>query len=318
MKLNPVVAALVLLAMAWSCNKDNGPDGDITPPRLLSEVAVENDTDIRAYLQTHFYNYEEFANPPAGFNFQIKLDTIAGDNAGKTPLIDQVETKTFTVSSTAFLGLEEEDDILHKYYILKVREGAGGQPTVADSTFLRFEGSLLDGSVFDSTSSFNWTYLPGFLTGFYNGVASFKVGNNIIVNNDGTTSIENTGLGLVIFPSGMGYFNSPPTVLIGAYDPLIFKLDVGLYVENTDFDNDGIPSIMEDLNGNGNLNDDNTDFDFERRGFIPPTPNHADPDDDGDGIPTRDEIIINPDGSITFPDTNGNGIPSYLDDKDDN
>lgn len=308
-----LVFPLLLTAVLVACKKDDGISGTVTPPRLLSEVAVENDVAIRAYLQTHFYNYEEFANPPAGFDFTIKLDTIAGDNAGKTPLIDQVETKTFNVSSAAFLGLEEENNILHKYYVLKAREGEGEQPTVADSTFVRFEGSLLDGSVFDSTTSFNWVYLPGFLTGFYNGVASFKVGDNILVNTDGTTSIENTGLGLVIFPSGMGYFNSPPTVLIGAYNPLIFKLDVGLYVKDTDFDNDGIPSIMEDLNGNGNLNDDNTDADQERRRFIPFTPNHADPDDDGDGIPTRDEIIINPDGSITFPDTRGNGIPDYLD-----
>ncbi len=316
MKMNQILAALVLMAMICSCNKDNGPDGDITPPRLLSEVAVENDAQIKEYLQTHFYNYEEFTNPPAGFDFKIRLDTIAGENAAKTALIAQVEPRTFNVSSTAFLGLTEEKNISHTYYVLKAREGAGGQPTVADSTFVRFEGSLLDGSVFDSTSSFNWLYLPGFLSGFYNGVASFKVGNDIIVNNDGTTSIENTGLGLVIFPSGMGYFNSPPTTNIGAYDPLIFKLDVGLYVEDTDFDNDGIPSIMEDLDGDGNLNNDNTDSSEEQKRFIQQIPNHADSDDDGDGFPTRDEIIINPDGSITFPDTNGNGIPNYLDDKD--
>ena len=31
----------------------------------------------------------------------------------------------------------------------------------------------------------------------------------------------------------------------------------------------------------------------------------------GDG--PREEIIINADGTITFPDSNGNGIPDYLD-----
>ncbi len=38
-----------------------------------------------------------------------------------------------------------------------------------------------------------------------------------------------------------------------------------------------------------------------------------DPDDDGDGRPTRDEIIINEYGTITFPDTDGDGIPDHLD-----
>ncbi len=47
--------------------------------------------------------------------------------------------------------------------------------------------------------------------------------------------------------------------------------------------------------------------------FSKPLANHADSDDDNDGIPTLEEIIINEDGSITFPDTDGDGIPDYLD-----
>ena len=42
-------------------------------------------------------------------------------------------------------------------------------------------------------------------------------------------------------------------------------------------------------------------------------PNFLDPDDDGDGKRTRDEIVIGADGSLSFPDSNGNGIPDYLD-----
>ena len=51
------------------------------------------------------------------------------------------------------------------------------------------------------------------------------------------------------------------------------------------------------------------DYDTDEDGL----PNYSDPDDDGDGKPTRDEIIINEDGSIEFPDSNGNGTPDYLD-----
>ena len=71
---------------------------------------------------------------------------------------------------------------------------------------------------------------------------------------------------------------------------------------------------MEDVDGNGRLNNDNTDLAAEQKttsfNFFP---NYLDADDDGDGTPTIDEIVINADGSITFPDADGDGIPDYLD-----
>ncbi|GAK93028.1 hypothetical protein JCM19298_3516 [Nonlabens ulvanivorans] len=79
----------------------------------------------------------------------------------------------------------------------------------------------------------------------------------------------------------------------------------------TDTDNDGIPDLSEDLNGNGNLNDDDTDGDG--------IPNYQDDDDDGDGVPTAIEISAT--GyrieNIPFLDTDGDGIENYLDDDDD-
>lgn len=79
----------------------------------------------------------------------------------------------------------------------------------------------------------------------------------------------------------------------------------------TDTDNDGIPDLSEDLNGNGNLNDDDTDGDG--------IPNYQDGDDDGDGVPTAIEISAT--GyrieNVPFLDTDGDGIENYLDDDDD-
>ena len=72
-----------------------------------------------------------------------------------------------------------------------------------------------------------------------------------------------------------------------------------------DQDNDGIPSIIEDLNNNGLEEDDDTDADG--------LPNYVDADDDNDGRPTADEIEIDADGNITYPDSDGDGIVDYLD-----
>jgi hypothetical protein len=76
-------------------------------------------------------------------------------------------------------------------------------------------------------------------------------------------------------------------------------------------DNDGIPAHLEDINGNGNLDDDDTDGDG--------IPNYLDPDDDGDNVLTKDENPDpNGDGVLNdAQDTDGDGIPDYLDNDDD-
>ena len=70
---------------------------------------------------------------------------------------------------------------------------------------------------------------------------------------------------------------------------------------------------MEDLDGNGYLFDDNTDLDSERNAGVLPLADFRDSDDDDDGIPTRDEIEIDANGNITFPDSDGDGTPDYRD-----
>lgn len=80
----------------------------------------------------------------------------------------------------------------------------------------------------------------------------------------------------------------------------------------TEDDNDGIPAALEDINGNGNLDDDDTDEDG--------IPNYLDVDDDGDNVLTVNEKPDpNDDGDISDAlDTDGDGIPNYLDNDDDN
>ncbi|MDO7173649.1 hypothetical protein [Mariniflexile sp. AS56] len=79
----------------------------------------------------------------------------------------------------------------------------------------------------------------------------------------------------------------------------------------TEDDNDGIAAELEDINGNGDLTDDDTDGDG--------IPNYLDEDDDGDNVLTKNEKPDpNSDGDLSDAlDTDLDGIPNYLDDDDD-
>ncbi|WP_343488390.1 hypothetical protein [Allomuricauda sp. d1] len=311
---------LVLLAVLLSqacANDDDGLGGTVVPPRLLTEVSAEDDAEIQDFLRTHTYNYEEFENPPADFDFKIRIDTLAGDNADKTPLSDLVQSEVVNVSSIQFPLIEEENDVPHTFYYLSAKEGEGLNPTTADSVLVKYEGMVLNGAPFDASTSFTWFNQASNIRGFANGIAKFRTGTTggIIENPDGTTDFTNSGVGLIIMPSGLGYFNgNGGSNLISAYSSLIFQVNVGLTIVDTDTDQDGIPNRLEDLNGNDYFFDDNTDSQVEASAGFPATANFRDSDDDGDGIPTREEIS-DADGNIIFPypDDDNNGIDDYLD-----
>ncbi|MEE9350563.1 MAG: T9SS type A sorting domain-containing protein [Flavobacteriaceae bacterium] len=84
---------------------------------------------------------------------------------------------------------------------------------------------------------------------------------------------------------------------------------------NADYDLDTVDTTDEDLNGNGNYGDDDTDGDA--------IPDFIDEDDDGDFVLTTAEAIVtnNRSGNSTtttnYLDTDGDQIPNYLDNDDD-
>ena len=75
-----------------------------------------------------------------------------------------------------------------------------------------------------------------------------------------------------------------------------------------DSDQDGIPDVKEDLDGDGDPSNDDSDGDG--------IPNYLDTDDDNDGVQTKDENYNG--GTSEDDDTDGDGIPDYLDTDDDN
>ena len=310
MRLNKfLITSLLIAVFATSCDNDDDPGAEPIPERDRSEQEEEDREALEEYLQTHFYNYEEFENPSEDFDYRIRIDTINEANADKTPIFqsDLLETKTVT-----------RDDVDYNIYILKVREGEGMQPTFADSTFISYTGQLLNRSTFDSAITPIWFDLPGYETrntqgqvvvanstipGMTQAITEFRGASDFEVEPDGTTTWTDYGIGAVFMPSGLGYFSSAISG-IPAYSPLVFSFHL-LRVNEADHDNDGIPSRVEDLDGDRNLRNHDTDGDR--------ISNYSDTDDDGDFIPTREEIIINEDGGITYTDTDNDGTPDYLD-----
>lgn len=353
MKLRNYLGLIAILLVCVGCPNDDD-DGLIeVPVRDRGEQSIEDDEEIRTYLATHFYNYEDFENPPADFDYEIRFGEIEGDNADKTPILERSELKTKIYSR---FGAE------NKLYILQVREGAGNESfaTFTDSTLMTYKGVNLGGDTFDASPSPIWFNLPSTIDGFSNGIGKsvalsvssnevdnvgFKGATGFTVSPDGTADFtQDYGIGAIFIPSGLAYFNQPPPG-IELYKPLVFTFSV-FDVVITDHDGDGIISLNEDLDGNGFLFDaeDNPDEDAVAAYQDPDDDNdgiltkletvtddegnfvsvmdtdgdtiedHLDTDDDGDGIPTEEEIEINPvTGEITYPDTDGDGTPDYLD-----
>lgn len=116
-------------------------------------------------------------------------------------------------------------------------------------------------------------------------------------------------------PSGFFCADVPPANIVVQENLVSAGGQALITISLIEDDNDGIPAELEDINGNGDLTDDDTDGDG--------IPNYIDVDDDGDNVLTRAEIDTeNADGDdnpLTNPlDTDGDGEPDYLDTDDDN
>lgn len=312
-KLFPVLA---LALFGISCNNDDDGGTDVEPPRDASEVLAEDDALLKEYLDTHYYNYEAFQNPTEDFDYQIVFDTITDANRGEViPLSEQVVTRQYDFEGVA-----------HNLYVLVVREGVGEKIKLGHAVLCDYEGSLLNGDIFDqsytplfgstlavSLSNFELVGRGAYVEGFNRLLTELKIGTGYIENGDGTISWnQDYGIGAAFMPSGLAYFNAAQSQ-IPAYSPLIFKIDA-YGVEDSDQDRvlsgtqsflrpDTVPSHLEDPDGDGDPRNDDTDGDG--------VPNFADPDDDGDGVLT--EFEYDKDGDGMADDHNNDGTPDYLD-----
>lgn len=290
-KLKHILVVAIASILMYSCNNGNS----LANFDHVGQAKIDNDTLVK-YLSNHYYD--------------IDKDSIKPMVTGKTSLLD--DPKLHTQDITEYVNGQ---DIDYKLYYYIVEQGtpvpAKSSPKITDSILTTYQGRYLTNTikpvVFETQKLASWLTLDVVVRGWTHGFTHFKGGENI--TNNGPITYKNFGRGYIIFPSGLGYQNRV-NGQIPANSPLIFKISLLDLVENTDHDNDGLPSYLEIVDAAVQADVRRIDTDNDN------IANYLDNDDDGDGILTKYEDK-NGDGDPRndFSDPNNPTIPDYLNKK---
>jgi len=320
MKLKLYILLIAVLLIGYSCGDDDDDDGLVEVPEAdrTEQQVIDNDSLVN-FLQTHYIDESLLMNnSEVSFN-DIEITELPDDGELPNPddntlLIDLVEVLTTTYF-----------DAEYEYYILKINQGgAENSPNFSDKVRVSYEGTLMDDTVFDSSVTPVDFDLTSTIAGWGRVLPEFNNAEGFTINSDGTVTYNNPGIGVMFLPSGLGYFSAAAGT-VPVYSNLIFKFKV-FQSEVNDHDFDNVPSHLEDINGDYDLTNDNSDDDT----FA----DFVDSDDDNDGTLTIDEDL-EPDSDLTVDrdgdgdptndigdgdptndDTDGDGIPNYLDSDD--
>lgn len=319
MKFKLYILLITILLVGFSCGDDDN-DGIIEVPEAdrTEQQVIDNDSLV-SYLQSHYVDASLLSNNPTISFTEININQLPDDGELPNPdqnslLIDIVETMTTTYF-----------DVEYEYYILKINQGGSeNSPNFSDKVRVSYEGTLMDETVFDSSSTPVDFDLTSTIAGWGRVLPEFNIAEDFVINSDGTVTYNNPGIGIMFLPSGLGYYSAAAGT-VPVYSNLIFKFKV-FQSELNDHDFDNVPSHLEDINGDYDLTNDNSDDDT----FA----DFVDSDDDNDGTLTIDEDL-EPDSDLTVDrdgdgdptndigdgdptndDTDGDGIPNYLDSDD--
>ena len=304
---------LITTVSLFSCSKDNNT-AEIVPPRDYAVQYATDLADIEEYLKNY---YIEDVSP----DVDTKITKIP--TGGTQPSIfSYLNSPTFPKLLSREVKLH---DITYKLYYLVLREGTGTSPSNVDEIYTTYRGEYLtttkvDAVTTQTTTKFEeWIYEPqkanlfGYIRGWKEIFPQFKTGNNTS-NLDGTVSHKDFGAGVMFIPSGLAYYAAGKGVIPG-YSPLIYSFKL-LATQRLDHEfkivdqvviaiPDGIMSFQEDLDGDGYV----WTKEELNAGVINPDdtdgdgiPDFLDTDDDGDGVSTKKEITAANGTLIPFAD----------------
>jgi hypothetical protein len=284
---------LSILFIGYACDDDSfsaPPDNFDYPGQAL----IDNDSIVN-FLENHYYN--------------DAIDSVQPLVDGATALINDARLLVQDITESQPVN-DLTIDVDYKLYVFVKNEGSPfpekGYPTKVDSILAKYKGQYFNSTVelidFDErTVNPIWLTLNAVIPGWSHGFTNFKGGENI--TNNGPITYINGGKGVLFIPSGLAY-GKFGTAGIPPSSSLLFYIELYDLVENTDHDNDSIPSSQEDPDGDGDPRNDDTDGDG--------APNFFDPDDDNDGVLTKDEGGADGDPTNDFNDPNNPTLPDYL------
>ncbi len=292
----------------FSCDKSSS---DSTIP--IRDFAVQYAADIAIiedYLNTHYLVVDD--------NQDVTISKITETDVHPS-MMTLLNSETFPKLLVKEVAL---DDITYEIYYIKLKADNvdGIAPTRVDGVFCSYKGSYLyykttQELVVDkngnpvlgpdnvqlttdvttlNTSQFtnvlfpeDYIRLDGTIRGWTEIFPLFKTGNKHVVSGE-PISFTEFGAGIIFIPSGLGYYNIVRPG-IPSYSPLVYSFKLN-EVKFLDQDQDGILSNNEDLIGDLDFTNDDTDGDGIQ--------NLYDVEDDGDGYFTlteikRPDIIIN-------------------------
>lgn len=283
-------SAVVFLA---GCKKD---DDDFTfQEKDRAEVYAENIADIEGFLKN---------NQAIITDNGLSFESVATDSEQSIWHQATYPLQSITINNDSRVSTNKlqkvEDDVEYTVYYMIINEGAGENPITIDNVYTAYRTFNMQKEMIEENLYGFWSSFPStihaphteVISGYRQILPLIKTASGVIEHADGTFSFENPGRIIAFIPSGLGYFSTGRSK-IPAYTSTIFDISL-VYKEHADHDGDGILSIYEDINENGDFWDDDTDNDG--------TPNFLDVDDDADGKTTREEI------TYETVDENGNTV----------
>nr|WP_294785945.1 FKBP-type peptidyl-prolyl cis-trans isomerase [uncultured Flavobacterium sp.] len=279
-----------------SCNKKDDDDVVITPVRDYKEQYKSDNDSIVKYLKTNYIK-----NVTADFDITFEKIPAGGTQVS---IWDQ---KDYPIEYRDVYNR----DVTYRVYYLTLRKGSGEAPCNFDGVNVAYRGTLLTGVEFDNSYGLGRdfsldVYGSTIIDGWGEIMPKFRVGVRSATGTDGSFSYTDYGAGVMFLPSGLGYYANVQSV-IPAYSPLIFSFklyalrradnEYNLTSTGRQVVGDGVPTYLEDVNGDGYVYDHR---DLVRFPNMPPEliddtdkdgiPDFVDFDDDGDGYTTRYEI----------------------------
>jgi hypothetical protein len=330
---------LITTFFLFSCSKDDTTT-EITPIRDYKLQFDADNATIETYLEANYIIVTD--NPGETDDQDVTIAKIT-DAAMQPSIMSYLNSATFPKLLTRPVNLH---GIEYTIYYLVLREGekntatlkGGESPTNTDAVLASYSGRYLQSTIIDgittvaaSPDPFDEVKFPnqffsllGTIKGWGEIFPQFKTGSyedhKINGISDGTTDYTKFGAGVMFIPSGLAYYNTGAGS-IPSYAPLVFSFK--LYeIQRIDTDGDGILNYQEDLNGDGYMYDYRNLVNYPTMPSTNPDdtdgdgiPNFVDVDDDGDNYTTKLELK-KPDGTYhtfeTVPSCSGQTEKRYL------